>query len=238
MNTPAASVWLDAWERAMSAPPVRRPAVLLETAHGPAAQPASWPLGRREAALLGLRATLFGGTLESLAPCPQCRGMVEFALPVDELLRAAPATEPEPVSVVAAGHCAAFRLPDTDDLEAASYVPAAQRERFLLERCQVHEAPPPGEWPAEFLTAAAQHMADADPLGDITLALTCPDCSHAWAAPFDTGEFLWSELHSWAGRLMSEIHVLAAAYGWTEPQILALPPHRRRFYLERSATPS
>lgn len=227
----------------MSAPPIRRPAVLLEVWHGPEAQPASWPLGQREAALLGLRAALFGHTLESLAACPQCGGMVEFALNAEDMLRTAPAApaapaEPaEPVNVVAAGYSAAFRLPDTHDLEAAASTPAAQRPRFLLLRCLTDAAPPVDEWPDEFLAAAAQGMSEADPLGDVSLALTCPDCGHAWVAPFDAGDFLWSELHAWATRLMSEIHVLASTYGWTEPESLALPPHRRRFYLERAAAP-
>ena len=219
----------------MSAPPVRRPAVLLEAMHGQEAQPAAWPLGRREAAVLSLRAALFGNFLESLATCPQCSGTVEFTLDAEDLLRTAPVVPAENVNVAAAGHSAAFRLPDTHDLEAVAGIPASHRPRFLLQRCLLADSLPAQTWPDEFLAAAAQRMADADPLGDITLALTCPDCAHAWDAPFDSGDFLWSELHAWAGRLMSEIHVLAATYGWTEPEILALPPHRRRFYLERSA---
>jgi hypothetical protein len=29
-----------------------------------------------------------------------------------------------------------------------------------------------------------------------------------------------------------EVHALASHYGWTEPDVLALPPARRRAYLE------
>lgn len=232
MNTPAASVWLDAWERSMSAPPVRRPVILLEAMHGPGAQPASWPLGRREAALLELRSALFGQTLESLAACPKCGAAVEFTVHAGELLAAAPEAVPERVEVNTAGLQAAFRLPDTRDIEAAGAVPAAERRTFLLSLCCTAGGEPAGGWTEEQLAAATLAMSAADPLGDLSLRLTCPDCAHPWEAPFDTGGFLWLELQAWAARLMQEIHALAAAYGWTEPEVLALPPHRRRFYLE------
>ena len=229
---PAAAVWLDAWERGMAASLVRRPAVLLETFHGSAAAPASWALGRREAALLELRATLFGATMESVAACPECGGLVEFAVKVDEILAGAPPGEPPVVTVDISGVRGVFRLPHTGDLEAAARVPAVQRRRFLINRCLV-ECASAETLPEEFLAAVARQMEEADPLGDVCLHLSCPECRHVWDAPLDAGSFLWSELNSWATRLMSEIHLLAASFGWSEPEILALPPHRRRFYLDR-----
>jgi hypothetical protein len=232
MNTPAASVWLDAWERGMSAPPARRPVLLLETVHGPDAQPARWPQGRLEAALLELRAALFGGRMESLASCPKCGEAMEFTLHAHELLAAAPSSLPEHVEVNTAEFSAAFRLPSIADSEAAARVPAAQRRRFPLKQCLAGGCEPEGGWPEEFIAAAAQAMSTVDPLGDLSMSLTCPACAHGWNAAFDSGDFLWSELHAWATRLMQEVAALAAAYGWTEPEILALPPHRRRFYLE------
>jgi hypothetical protein len=238
MDPSTVAVWLDAWERGMSVPPVRRPVVVLEAWHGAEAQPGAWPLGQREAALLRLRTALFGGAMESLAQCPQCGGCVEFTLHADELLRAAPAVPAERVTVEAPGASATFRLPHTGDLEAVAAVPASHRPQFLLQRCLTAGELPGAEVPDEFLTAAAESMAEADPLGDVSVRLDCPDCRHGWAAPFDAGEFLWMELQAWAARIMSEVQVLAAAYGWTEPEVLALPTHRRRFYLERTLRPA
>jgi len=215
----------------MSAPPVRRPVLMLEAWHGCAPQPAAWPLGGREAALLDLRSMLFGKAMESLASCPQCGTKVEFTLDADELRALAPSGEPKPLRVETAGFAAVFRLPDTRDLEAAALVPAGERRQFILSRCLVEGEAPANGWPAEYLTAVARAMSAADPLGDLSLRLACPDCAHGWEAPFDTGAFLWTELSAWASRLMEEIHRIAASYGWTEPEILALPPQRRRFYL-------
>ena len=35
-----------------------------------------------------------------------------------------------------------------------------------------------------------------------------------------------------AKRLLMDVHLLARAYGWSEAEVLALSPARRRFYLE------
>ena len=75
-------------------------------------------------------------------------------------------------------------------------------------------------------------MASADPMAEIHLVLDCPCCQHKWEAPFDIVAFLWREISAAARRLLREVHTIASAYGWTETEILALSPARRRIYLE------
>jgi hypothetical protein len=75
-------------------------------------------------------------------------------------------------------------------------------------------------------------MAEADPLADIQIAISCPACAQGWRAAFDILTFLWSEIEAWAWRMLSDVHTLASAYGWCERDILALSPTRRQFYLE------
>jgi hypothetical protein len=75
-------------------------------------------------------------------------------------------------------------------------------------------------------------LAEADPQADIELALACPACGQVSRHEFDVLAFFWSELQAWARNLLLEVHALAQAYGWTEPQVLALSPRRRRLYLE------
>jgi hypothetical protein len=48
----------------------------------------------------------------------------------------------------------------------------------------------------------------------------------------DIASYLWSEIHAWAGRMLRDVHALAAAYGWREADILAMSPWRRQAYLE------
>lgn len=223
----------------MSVPPAWRPVVLLDVWHDDESRAAEWPLGRREAALLDLRRALFGEEMESLAACPACGEWLEFTVRPRELLAAAPteSASAHPLMVTASGISGMFRLPTTEDLGAAAAVPRDSRRQWLLTRCALEAAPPIGGWPEDFVTAASEEMAEADPLGDVNLSLGCSACGHSWSAPFDTGAFLWAELSAWAARLMSEVHLLATSYGWTESEIISLPPHRREYYLERASQP-
>ena len=84
----------------------------------------------------------------------------------------------------------------------------------------------------ETLTFAGMRMGDADPQADVQLALACPGCRHEWSAPFDIATFFWSELKARAEMLLREVHELAAAYGWSENEILGLSAARRAAYLE------
>jgi hypothetical protein len=51
-------------------------------------------------------------------------------------------------------------------------------------------------------------------------------------ATFDAGSLLWEEIDARARALLAEVHQLAAAYGWSEGQILALSDRRRAVYLD------
>ena len=46
--------------------------------------------------------------------------------------------------------------------------------------------------------------------------------------PDAEARFLLRRLDGQAGQLLREVHVLARAYGWREPDVLALTPRRRR----------
>jgi hypothetical protein len=81
----------------------------------------------------------------------------------------------------------------------------------------------------EAITAA---MAEADPQAEVELSLRCLMCGNQWLAPFDVVSFLWREIDAWATHILREVHQLASAYGWSERDILALSPLRRRHYLE------
>ena len=88
-----------------------------------------------------------------------------------------------------------------------------------------------GELPDEVIDLIAARIAETDPQGDVQIAMRCPQCGHDWHASFDIGPFFWSEIHTWAQRLLREVHILASAYGWREMDILMMSPRRREFYL-------
>ncbi|MEU2684101.1 hypothetical protein ABZ654_09530 [Streptomyces hygroscopicus] len=122
---------------------------------------------------------------------------------------------------------------------------ADRARRALLARCvvSVHRSGQPV--PADRLPAAelpepvqrrlAEAAERADPAADVTLKVACPACGAATRAELDIASYLWAELDHWARDLLLDVHLLATAYGWSEPQILALSPLRRRYYLELCA---
>jgi hypothetical protein len=70
-----------------------------------------------------------------------------------------------------------------------------------------------------------------DPQAEVELVCVCPACALQWSAPFDIVDYLWRELEAWVKQLLREVHILASRYGWSERDLLALSPWRRRYYL-------
>ncbi len=201
---------LDAWETALAAPPGWRPAALAGALEAlPWPELAAWTASRVNGRLLDLHAAIFGPTLEGVTRCPACATAVELALPVAALqaVEALPPPTGHPVPTLG-------RL--WQALAAAS---DADARRLLL-----------GDG-ADDIEAA---WAAADPLAVTELALTCPACGHRWQEEADLGPFVWRQVDGWAEGLLDDVAHLARAYGWRESDVLALPPSRRRRYLERA----
>jgi hypothetical protein len=64
------------------------------------------------------------------------------------------------------------------------------------------------------------------------MILCCSSCKRELQAELDIVSFFWTEINSWAMRMLREIHSLASTYGWTESDILAMSAARRQVYLE------
>jgi hypothetical protein len=244
MRALTAAEFLEIWERGSRQSPARR-ALLLLGAACPDETPealARLSLGRRDARLLRLREAAFGARLEAAATCPRCGEKLEMGFTVDELLAgAADENTLAPHTCELHEHAITFRLPDTYDLlELASVADPERAQMTLLARCvtaaRLRERElRADELPARVIDALASRMAEADPHADIQLALNCPACAHRWSEAFDIVTFFWRELDAWALSLLRDVHLLAQAYGWTEAEIVALSPERRRLYLEMIA---
>jgi len=235
VRAPTAAELLGVWERSADSGPVARANALLELA-APDEPVRDLALGERDARLLELRELLFGEALDGAADCARCGETLAFSLST-EAVRAGNGAFEKELTVSASGYDLRFRLPTVADLAAASSSgDLADTRARLLERCVLtashagHEAAP-ASLPPSVVEALAELMAEADPLGDLRVALTCPACGNAWAAVFDIAAWLWSEIEAWARRLVVEVHTLASAYGWSEGEILALGA-RRELYLD------
>lgn len=202
------------------------------------------PVGEREADLFALRRALFGERMQVRVECAACGEAMEFDL--DATLFGSRTRTPDgPLRVEEGEWAIEFRLPTVADLAAAGAVPDPdEARRLLMARCTVSALRNGEAVVADRLAALlpegvqrrlAELAEQADPAADVTLNVACPECGEATPAELDITSYLWTELDTWARDLMLDVHLLATAYGWSEPAILALSPLRRRYYLELCA---
>jgi hypothetical protein len=197
-------------------------------------------VGRRDGLLLMLRRRCFGPQLPCTVGCPCCGDPLEFTLPIDDIMLGdSAAAQDAPVRADIAGVEVTFRAPTCRDLLAAGS-PSPGARRALVTSCIVEarkdaEPTPADALSDEIVDAVAARLGEADPQADIVIAIVCQSCGHQWNAPFDTAGYVWAEVDAHARRLLHDIRVLASAFGWTEPEVLAVSPARRRFYLEGAA---
>lgn len=224
---------LSVWEQGARRHPVDRAVLLhaLAAPERPVDQLADAPLGVRNAALMALRRAHFGGQLPAWVDCPACGERMEFTLDADDL---PPAPTDGDAPIVVDGH--RFRRPSSRHLAALvdAADPDAAARQLLRDCAEAADALPTDATAlAGLLDAAEAAIEAADPWADLALAVACPACAHETEVSFDIASYLWEELDSHARRLLDDVHALASAYGWSEPQILALSDARRAAYLAR-----
>lgn len=240
MRALAPSELLELWERTLATPAGEQPLALAAAARPEAArdQLADLPLGERDVLLMALRERNFGRRVEAVARCPRCEEVLELALDLAQLRAVQPAPAGGGRRLTAAGVKVEYRLLSTRDVQRAAAEPDERRARAALLSAAVVAAERDGErvaaeaLPAEVAEALAAQLERDDPLSDVRIAVRCPACDHAWAAPFDIAAFLIAEVRAHARLLLDEVHALASAYHWHERDILALGPARRQAYLE------
>jgi hypothetical protein len=243
MTAPSGPELLNTWEAGVASSDADR-ALLLHALARPSLDRSrllGTPVGSRDADLLTLRALLFGERAQVRFRCSGCAEELEFDLDVRELLTsdAPPKDEDshEPIEVALGEWAVRFRLPTPADLLAVGQSASTEARSLLMERCVVavtRDALPATatDLPAEVQEKLTAAVAQADPDADLRLDAPCPACGHHTSAVVDAASFLWAELDAWARGILTEVHLLASTYGWTEPEVLVLSPRRRRHYLE------
>jgi hypothetical protein len=219
---------LEAWEGGRGHPAPGRAIALAALASGwPADEVADLPLGRCDLLLLRLREECFGPRLEGLAQCPACGTDLDVDIAAAELRTGGAAAQS---AVDVDGRSVPLRpLTVRDLLECGS-----DRAK-LLARCACGGPYPALLEEAALLDAIEARLDLLDPQAAAGIDLDCPECGTKWRAQIDLIEFVWSEVDRFARRLLLDVHTLASAYGWTEADVLAVSPARRRFYLQACA---
>lgn len=196
------------------------------------------PIGARDSLLLSLRERTFGQQVSGSALCPVCQQRSTFGLRISDLRVSQEAKEP-PFLFAHDGYQLTFRLPTSFALRAASACPDVESAALSVLRYCVLSARQGerevalSELPSVVCQRLGQALAEADPQSELLLSLRCAHCGHTWQSLFDIARFLWNELSHKAQRVFDEVHTLASAYGWSEPDILRMSPSRRRQYLVR-----
>lgn len=178
-------------------------------------------VGGRNALLLGVILATYGPRLTWQVDC-RCGESLHVEVDLRELLRREPGERTDRAAMLPEG----TRLPTGADLEAvaeAADVDAAWAD--LVARCAGGLTEGAGG-----LDAVEARMAAADPLAEITLRPTCWHCHADVTLTLDPAVELAARLATWSD-LLYDVHTLALAYGWTEPEVLALPRPRRADHL-------
>jgi hypothetical protein len=186
---------------------------------------ADWPMGRRNRALIELYCAGFGPALRGWTACIQCGRQLEFQMDGDRLTEGESAALEERIALGKSS----YRLPTSRDLaEVTAEQDAFRAARMLVERCRIAGD---AELNEEELEVVGELMAAKDPLAEITLRFDCPACEATFEEVLELTTFLWAEIEVGAKRLLTAVHRLASAYGWSEAEILSLSAARREVYL-------
>ena len=226
---------LRLWEALLAVPPVSRAAALL--AHrGVAAdldEALDLPLATAEAVALSELRDRSEGVVATVVTCADCDALLDVPLDLDALVRSVAADpadgahEKEPEIVVDG---MVLRSPTTRDLVVA--LAAAEPADVLRERCVRPSSPGAALDDPDVqarVEAAFERLTGA---AGLSVRTQCPECGASTTADVDVTGLLSDRLADQAYALFVEVADLASAYGWSEPQILALPEGRRRAYLE------
>lgn len=195
----------------------------------------AWPVAARIGGLLAVVArTLDATALAVPARCGReaCKARFELELPVAPLLDLAGEAAARPVLEVR-GSGRTWRLRRTTGADQRAW----RTRRFASEaeaaRAVVRALLVDGDERSADVAALAAEMEDFDPLPGFRVACECPTCGTAADLPLDLEAVLLERLEREQRSLADAVHRIASRYGWTEAEILSLPPRRRRGYLAR-----
>jgi len=184
------------------------------------------------AGALVIRRSWLGDAIRTDTTCPDpgCRERIDVSFGIEAYIEHHRPRRPRGVTkgpgegwFELAGAPVRFAIPTVADLlEAASAsAPADTLSARCVDAAQVSPAL------ARRLDRALAALA---PSLDDVLGGSCPACGHEVTMRFDPLAYTLTELQAAFSGIYLETHALAAAYGWPEREILALPRTRRRRY--------
>lgn len=195
-------------------------------------------IGQRDRQLTRLRARTLGPLFSGLVICPSCREQVEITFTESEICSQDPGESNGPVPLRMNEHVVTFRPPTTADLlHVESVQDPEDARRRLIHRCVMRVQANGNDVPVDAMTdgllkSMSTQIEKLDSFADVRLQVSCAACHKQSQILFDISRFFWSEIAVHARRLLSEVHLLARAYAWSEEDILSMSAARRGMYLD------
>ncbi len=125
-----------------------------------------------------------------------------------------------------------LRVPNGADQEVIAGLGDEEAMAELLRRClargEAEGGTSVGEPAADEIPALDAALEAVAPEVGLAVLAVCPDCGAEQEVAIDP----YLCLAQAGSELFGEVHALAMTYHWSEAEILALPAHRRRLYLE------
>lgn len=191
--------------------------LLTRLAEGPL--PSELSVSQTDRALAAAYVMLYGTRADCRAICAACSEGYEFALDLSEIIAAQDAERPGPPD-----HEGAWTLPDGRRVRAPRPADLAGGPEALIARVML-EGDPQAD-PA----AVAAFLERAAPVLTLDLETACPHCGAAAPVRFDMAAYLVRRLAGERPFLIRETHLIAARYGWSHGEIMALSRDDRRAF--------
>lgn len=191
----------------------------------------SQPVGGRTSMLLRLVAvTEQRDSLTLTARCAAagCGEAFEFELPLAALPDGADVSCPLQVPLDG-DRALTMRRPTGDDLRRWREARPASRDEAL--RAMLESLVLAGHAAADDEPMLSTSIAALDPLVDFSVSCHCAACGEPTDVAVDLESLALRRLAARQRALLYDVHRLATHYGWTESEVLAVPPARRARYL-------
>jgi len=189
MNNLSAAEMLNIWEQGLHQPPGQRAIILLAAAF-PDMSPdvlLELSIGRRDWLLLRIREHLFGSQFVNTATCPECSERIEWENKVADFMMQTETAES--FEMQEENYFIQFRLPNSLDIAAVIHAGDTEKaQHALLARCLLNaqysgEPCTLDQLPEPILLKLMQRIEETDPMAEIRIQLTCPECFRSWESP-------------------------------------------------------
>ena len=163
----------------------------------------------------------------------ECGRALEVSLPFERLLEVSAGESILRASIPGGAQLQLRRPTGRDQLAWRAQNFRTQREALAqVVQTLTISAPVAVECDDAAIAALAAAMEEFDPLTAFRVLTACPHCGLESVFAIDLEAEALRLLAAHSRALLREVHALAAHYGWTEAEIVALSPRRRAHYLQ------